>query len=86
MLRIGILAFDARGRGELQQTQRRMSVRAVATAYGIPARVVSRAISAGELPAILTTTETGRERAYISASDAAHWFEALSQPREKVRA
>jgi hypothetical protein len=86
MLRIDSLAFDARGRGELQQTQRRMSVRAVATAYGIPARVISRAISSGELRAVVTTTETGRERAYIAAADAATWFETLSQPREKARA
>jgi hypothetical protein len=75
-----------KGRGELQQTQRRMSVRAVATAYGIPARVVSRAISSGELLAVVTTTETGRERAYIASADAAAWFETLSLPREKVRA
>jgi hypothetical protein len=70
----------------LQQTQRRLSIRAVATTYGIPARVVSRAVAAGELPAVVTVTETGRERAYISADDAATWFAALSQPREKVRA
>jgi hypothetical protein len=63
-----------------------MSVRAVATAYGIPARVVSRAIISGELFAVLTKTETGRERAYISAADADAWFKTLSQPREKVRA
>lgn len=63
-----------------------MSIRAVATTYGIPARVVARAIDTGELPAVLTVTETGRERAYISANDAATWFESLSQSREKVRA
>jgi hypothetical protein len=70
----------------LQQTQRRLSVRAVAAAYGIPARAVSRAISTGELLAVITTTETGRERAYIAAEDAANWFESLAQTREKVRA
>jgi hypothetical protein len=57
--------------------------------YGIPARIVSRAISNGELPAVLTVTETGRERAYISYEDAANWFNSLSKAtptREKVRA
>lgn len=57
--------------------------------YGIPARIVSRAISNGELPAVLTVTETGRERAYISYEDAAAWFNTLSKTapaREKVRA
>lgn len=70
----------------MQQTQRRLSIRAVATTYGIPARTVSRAVSSGELPAIVTITETGRERAYISADDAAEWFDSLTQPREKARA
>ena len=54
--------------------------------YGIPARVVSRAITNGELPAVITITETGRERAYISNEDADHWFNSLSLPREKTRA
>lgn len=56
--------------------------------YGIPARIVSRAISSGELPAVVTVTETGRERAYISYEDAARWFDSLSKatPKEKVNA
>ena len=54
-----------------------MSIRNVAMTYGIPARVVSRAVSLGELPAVLTITETGRERVYISSDDAAAWFSAL---------
>jgi hypothetical protein len=73
----------------MQQAQRRMSIRSVAMTYGIPARIVSRAISNGELPAVLTVTETGRERAYISYEDAANWFNSLSKAtptREKVRA
>lgn len=73
----------------MQQTQRRMSIRNVAMTYGIPARVVSRAVSTGELPAVLTKTETGRERAYISYEDAAAWVESLSSKtlaREKARA
>jgi len=65
-----------------------MSVRSVAMTYGIPARTVARAVSAGELPAVITKTETGRDRAYISNEDAQKWFESLSQPgsREKARA
>lgn len=70
----------------MSQAQRRMSIRSVAMTYGIPARAVSRAIESGELPAVITTTETGRERAYISSADADSWFESLSQPREKARA
>jgi hypothetical protein len=56
--------------------------------YGIPARTVARAVSTGELPAVITKTETGRERVYISSDDAATWFESLSQviAPEKVRA
>lgn len=54
--------------------------------YGIPARTVSRAVESGELPAVRTTTETGRERAYISREDAEVWFQSLSLTREKARA
>lgn len=54
--------------------------------YGIPARTVSRAVETGELHAVRTTTETGRERVYISREDAQVWFESLSLPREKARA
>lgn len=32
----------------------------------------------GELPAVLTKTETGRERAYILIDDAESWFLSLS--------
>jgi hypothetical protein len=63
-----------------------MSIRNVAMTYGIPARTVSRAIDTGELSAAKTTTETGRERAYISRQDADAWFETLSLPRERARA
>lgn len=72
----------------MQQTQRRMSIRNVAMTYGIPARTVARAVSTGELPAVMTKTETGRERAYIASDDAARWFDSLSAPveLEKVRA
>jgi hypothetical protein len=70
----------------MSQTQRRMSIRAVAMTYGLPARTVSRAVAAGELPAIITTTETGRERAYISSTDASTWFESLSAPQERASA
>jgi len=71
-----------------QNTQRRISIRNVAMTYGIPARAVSRAVATGELPAVLTITETGRERAYISTEDAAEWFESLTAydaSSEKVR-
>ena len=64
-------------REHMQQTQRRMSIRNVALTYGIPARTVSRAVDSGDLPAVLTTTETGRERAYISTDDADRWFATL---------
>lgn len=70
----------------MSQTQRRLSIRAVAMTYGIPARTVSRAVESGELPAVRTTTETGRERAYISREDAEVWFQSLSLTREKARA
>lgn len=69
----------------MQQTQRRMSIRNVALTYGIPARTVSRAVNSGELPAVVTKTETGRERAYISSEDAERWFATLLVA-EKVRA
>jgi hypothetical protein len=63
-----------------------MSIRAVAMTYGLPARTVSRAVSTGELSAIITTTETGRERVYISSVDAAEWFESLSASSERASA
>ena len=57
--------------------QRRLSIRATAMEYGIPPRVISRAIWMGELPAIKTKTETGRERVYILKDDAEKWFKSL---------
>lgn len=64
------------------QKQRRLSIRATAIKYGLPPRVVSRAIWAGELSAIKTTTETGRERIYILNDDADKWFESLTLPAD----
>lgn len=60
-----------------QTTTKRMSVRAVARAHGIPARTVSRAVESGSLPAVKTVTETGRERVYISPEDAQQWVSSL---------
>lgn len=57
--------------------KKRLSIRATAIKYGIPPRVVSRAIFMGELTAIKTTTETGRERIYILSDDAEKWFNSL---------
>jgi hypothetical protein len=54
-----------------------MSVRNVANTYGIPARAVARAIENGDLPAIKLTTATGRERSYVSSTDADTWFASL---------
>lgn len=56
---------------------KRLSVRRVAILLGIPARVVARAVVSGELPAIKTTTETGRDRVYISYEDAQNWLVSL---------
>ena len=61
----------------MEQTKRRMSVRAVAMTYGIPARTVVRATETGELPALRTVTETGRERIYISDTDVERWLESM---------
>ena len=36
----------------------------------------------GELSAIKTTTETGRERIYILTDDADKWFESLALPAD----
>ena len=59
------------------QATKRMSVRAVARAHGMPARTVSRAVESGSLPAVRTVTETGRERVYISPEDAQQWVDGL---------
>lgn len=56
---------------------KRLSVRRVAMILGIPARVVARAVAAGELRAIKTKTETGRDRVYISYEDALDWLSSL---------
>lgn len=32
----------------------------------------------GELPAVRTTTETGRQRIYVSFEDADRWFNSLT--------
>jgi hypothetical protein len=61
----------------LIQGHKRLSIRAVALRYGIPSRVVARAVWLGELNAIKTTTETGRERVYILIQDADNWFSSL---------
>jgi len=66
------------------QTSKRLSVRATAMRYGIPPRVVTRAIWSGELSGIKTTTETGRERVYILVNDADAWFNSLSLNQESV--
>lgn len=60
-----------------QTTTKRMSIRAVALAHGIPARTVSRAVESGSLSAVRTVTETGRERVYISPEDAQQWVNGL---------
>lgn len=60
--------------------QRRLSIRATSIKYGLPPRVVARAIWSGELLAIKTTTETGRERIYILTDDADKWFNSLALP------
>lgn len=60
------------------KTQKKMSVRAVAMQYGLPAGVVSRAVNTGDLAATLTITETGRKRLYISINDADAWFNSLA--------
>lgn len=45
--------------------------------YGLPPAAVSRAVSSGELPAVIVTTESGRERSYISPEDADRWFHEM---------
>jgi hypothetical protein len=68
----------------VQTTTKRLSIRSVAIMFGLPPRVVSRAISFGELPAVITTTETGRERAYVSEEDALAWFNSLTSSTEEA--
>lgn len=59
------------------QNVRRLSIRGVAMMYGLPARVVARAVESGDLAAVRTITETGRERVYILPEDAHGWFMSL---------
>jgi hypothetical protein len=61
-----------------------MSIRNVALTYGLPTRVVSRAVDNGELKAAKITTETGRERSYIAKIDAEVWFSSLFAANELV--
>ena len=56
---------------------KRLSIRKVSLLYGIPPRVVSRAVAQGELPALKIKTETGRDRVYISYDDAQQWIQSL---------
>jgi hypothetical protein len=58
---------------------KRLSIRRVAMMLGIPARVVARAVASGQLPAIKTKTETGRDRVYILFEDALTWIESLQR-------
>jgi hypothetical protein len=60
-----------------QDVSKRLSIRRVALLLGIPARVVARAVASGELPALVTKTETGRDRVYISYEDAQSWLSSL---------
>jgi len=68
------------------ETPKRLSVRAVALKYGLPTRVVSRAISCGQLPAVITRTETNRERAYVLLDDAELWFTSMLTISDEVSA
>lgn len=63
---------------EVQVVTKRLSIRSVAHMFGLPPRVISRAIANGELIAVATTTETGRERFYVSEKDAISWFNSLT--------
>lgn len=62
----------------MQATAKRLSIRSVSLKLGLPPRVVSRAVIKGELPAVITTTDTGRERIYVSEQDAYEWFTSLT--------
>ena len=60
-----------------------MSIRNVALTYGLPSRVVARAVENGELKAVKTITDTGRERSYIAKNDAEVWFTSLFSTQEQ---
>lgn len=68
------------------QQARRLSVRGVAMRYGLPPRAVARAVAVGDLPAVRTRTETGRERVYILPSDAEAWITSLRAAQQLVDA
>jgi hypothetical protein len=59
------------------EVSKRLSIRKVAILHGIPPRSVARAVAQGELPALKTKTETGRDRVYISYEDAQEWVRSL---------
>jgi hypothetical protein len=65
-----------------EEVIKRLSIRRVAMLYGIPTRVVARAVAAGDLPALKTKTETGKDRVYISPEDAAAWLYSLQTTSE----
>lgn len=62
----------------IDEVSKRLSVRRIAMLYGIPSRVVARAVASGHLPALITKTETGRDRAYITYEDAERWVNSLN--------
>ena len=61
----------------MTQKEKRLSIRATAMHFGVPPRVIARAVWLGQLHAINTITETGRERVYIHIDDADAWFNSL---------
>lgn len=69
----------------IDEVSKRLSVRRVAMLYGIPSRVVARAVASGDLPALLTKTETGRDRAYIMREDADRWVSSLCSEARVAR-
>ena len=56
---------------------KRLSIRATAMRFGLPTRVISRAIASGMLACKIIETETGRHRVYILIDDADVWFNSL---------
>jgi hypothetical protein len=69
----------------IDEVSKRLSVRRVAMLFGIPQRVVARAVASGELPALITKTETGRDRAYIMHEDAERWVCSLHSETRVAR-
>lgn len=70
---------------ECNDDTKRLSVRRVAMLYGLPTRVVARAVACGDLPAFETMTETGRIRMYIAQKDAIAWSGSLSPKSSDIR-